>query len=81
MHSGDLGTSATCHQVIGMVAGIVCGNFAMPREFSVNNAEWTYMNGTQWSCGQSSTPPPLRNGGYCMQSTAGNHPYAYFTTY
>lgn len=73
-NSGALGTGATCHQVVGMVAGIVCGNFTAPRTFSVN--------GNTVSCnGSNITVPALRNGGYCMESTAGQTSSAYFTTY
>jgi hypothetical protein len=83
MHSGDLGTAATCHEVTGgAVAGIVCGNFAQPRELRVNDEVWTFQDGTNWGCGMMPpTPPPLRNGGYCFETTAGNNSFAYFLTY
>jgi hypothetical protein len=46
-----------------------------PRTFSVN--------GTIVSCsgGNWSSLPAKRNGGYCLQSSAGNYAWAYFTTW
>jgi hypothetical protein len=65
---------ATCHEIVGMVSGIVCGNFTAPRTLSVN--------GTAVNCsGGNLTPPALRAGGYCMETTAGQTSSAYFTTY
>lgn len=73
-NSGALGTMATCHEITGMVSGIVCGNFTAPRTLSVN--------GTAVTCaGGNINPPPLRAGGYCMETTAGQTSSAYFTTY
>lgn len=73
-NSGALGTSATCHSVTGMVAGIVCGNLTAPRTMSVN--------GNAANCsGSGFTPPALRNGGYCFETTAGQTSSAYFVTY
>jgi len=33
-------------------------------------------NGANWS-----SLPAKRNGGYCIQVTAGGYPYAYYTTW
>lgn len=73
--SGNLGTNATCHQTTATLNGGNCGNFVSPRSLSVN--------GTAMSCnnGNWSSLPPKVNGGYCVQTTAGNHPWAYFTTW
>jgi hypothetical protein len=74
VNSGPLGTGATCHEVVGTVAGVVCGNFLAPRTFSVN--------GTMVPCPSSITNlPTKKNGGYCMQTSPGNYSYAYFSTY
>jgi hypothetical protein len=73
--SGDLGTSATCHSVAGSTVSFLCGNFASPRTLTVNG-------GTPVDCsGASYTLPAARNGGWCMQASAGNQSYAYFSTY
>jgi hypothetical protein len=76
MNSGDLGTAATCDEVItSTVLHMVCGNFIAPRTFSVN--------GTPYDCvaGGTYTLPATRNGGYCMEAGPGNNAWAYFTTY
>jgi hypothetical protein len=41
------------------------------------------VNGTTMSCtgGNWSSLPAKLNGGYCIQTTAGDHPWAYFTTW
>jgi hypothetical protein len=75
MISGDLGTSATCHEVMGTGAGMNCGNFLAPRTFTIN--------GTSINCvmsGNYALPAP-RNGGYCMEASAGEYSYAYFRTF
>jgi hypothetical protein len=76
MNSGDLGTGATCQEVTGgALTSLVCGNFVSPRTFSVN--------GTAINCAAGGTfsLPAAKNGGYCMQASAGNQSYAYFTTF
>ncbi|MGC4065111.1 MAG: fibronectin type III domain-containing protein [Polyangiaceae bacterium] len=35
-NSGNLGTAATCHQTTANLQGLVCGNFASGRTFSIN---------------------------------------------
>ena len=74
-----LGTGATCNEVVGTVAGLVCGNFVSPRTFSVNGTSVDCVNK---GAGYSGAMPvsPVR-GGYCMQASAGDYPYAYFLTY
>lgn len=73
--SGNLGTSATCHETTAVLHGGNCGNFVSPRTLSVN--------GTTMSCSYSnwSTIPAARNGGYCIQTTGGNYAWAYFTAW
>ncbi|MFZ5893929.1 MAG: hypothetical protein ACOY0T_22900 [Myxococcota bacterium] len=73
--SGNLGTAATCHQTTGALNGGNCGNFVSPRTLSVNGTVMTCNNGN-WS-----SIPPKVNGGYCITTTAGNHPWAYFATW
>ena len=72
--SGNLGTAATCHQTVANLAGGNCGNFAAGRTFRVND---TLMTCT----GNWPALPPKRNGGYCFQATAGDFPWAFFTTW
>jgi len=72
--SGDLGTAATCDEVIGgNVAEVICGNFQPPRTFSVN--------GVEMDCSGAHFLPATRNGGWCMQASAGDFSYAYFATF
>jgi len=75
MNSGDLGTMATCHVVMGRQGSMVCGNFVSPRTFTVN--------GTSFNCasGAGGTLPAAVAGGWCFEAGAGNNSYAYFATY
>jgi hypothetical protein len=73
--SGNLGTGATCHETTANLSGGVCGNFASGRTLSVNGQARTCNSGN-WS-----SLPPKVNGGYCITTTAGNHPWAYFATW
>jgi hypothetical protein len=73
--SGNLGSGATCFETTASLNGGVCGNLSSGRTFTVNQ--------TTMSC-TANWPNPLpakRNGGYCIQTTAGNFPWAYFTTW
>ena len=73
--SGNLGNGATCYQTTASLNGGVCGNLASGRKLTVN--------GATMSC-TSNWPNPLpakRNGGYCIQTTAGDYPWAYFATW
>ena len=74
-NSGGLGTGATCHQVMGMGQGMNCGNFVAPRTFTIN--------GTTINCVMAGNYnlPAMRNGGYCMEASAGEYSYAYFSTF
>jgi len=72
--SGDLGTGTTCREVTQFVNGMWCGNFAAGKQLLIN--------GTAINCsgsGGNRTPPAPQNGGYCIQSTAGNHSYASYS--
>ncbi len=71
--SGNLGTGAVCAQTTSPIHGGNCGNFVSPRTLSVN--------GTQETCnsGNWSSVPATRNGGYCIQTTTGNQPWAFYT--
>jgi hypothetical protein len=72
--SNGLGTNATCHQTTAAVQGLECGNLVAPRQLTVN--------GQPFSCTGTGMPlPAALNGGYCIQTTAGNYSFAYFGTY
>lgn len=71
-NSGNLGTGAVCRETLQPVANGNCGNFAGGRQLLVNGVQ-KVCSGANWL-----TPPTPRNGGYCIQTTAGNHSYAYF---
>jgi hypothetical protein len=73
--SGNLGTGAVCYQTTSTMNGGNCGNFVSPRTLKVN--------GTTEPCtgGNWSSIPARRNGGYCIQTTSGNQPWAYFTAW
>ncbi|HET7542468.1 MAG TPA: hypothetical protein VFK05_21510 [Polyangiaceae bacterium] len=73
--SGNLGTGAVCYQTTSVVHGGNCGNFVSPRTLKVNGVTES-CNGGNWA----SIPAPV-NGGYCIQTTAGNQPWAYFTAW
>jgi hypothetical protein len=70
--ASNLGTGATCHETTSNLAGGLCGGFASSRTFSVN--------GTPVSC-SGIAYPPKRNGGYCLQASAGNEPWAWFSVW
>jgi hypothetical protein len=71
--SGPLGTGTICRQTTQALHGGNCGNFAPGRTLSVN--------GTVMPCNYQnwSSPPTPRNGGYCVTTTPGNYPWAFFT--
>jgi len=71
--SGPLGTGAVCRQTTTPVHGGNCGNFVSPRTLQVNGTPET-CNGQNWA----SVPAP-RNGGYCLQASAGNQSFAFAT--
>lgn len=71
--SGPLGTGAICRETTQPLAGGNCGNFAGGRTLSVN--------GTVMPCNNQNWPtlPAPRNGGYCVTTTPGNFPWAFYT--
>jgi len=73
--SGNIGTGAICYETTSALHGGNCGNFVSPRTLSVN--------GTTMPCNSGNWPtlPAARNGGYCVQTTAGNQPWAFFTNW
>jgi hypothetical protein len=73
--SGNLGLSALCYQTTSPIHGGNCGNFVSPRTLKIN--------GVTKSCtgGNWGSVPAAVNGGYCIQITAGNQPYSYFTAW
>lgn len=73
--SGNLGTGAVCYETTSTINGGNCGNFVSPRTLTVNGTTES-CNGGNWS-----SLPAKRNGGYCIQTTAGNQPWAYFTAW
>jgi len=73
--SGNIGTGAVCYQTTSVVHGGNCGNFVSPRTLKVNGTTEA-CNNQNWS-----SIPPARNGGYCIQTTAGNQPWAFITLF
>ncbi|HEY4187025.1 MAG TPA: hypothetical protein VGP07_18260 [Polyangia bacterium] len=73
--SGNIGTAAVCYQTTSVVHGGNCGNFVSPRTLKVN--------GTTEPCsgGNWASVPAAKNGGYCIQTTAGNQAFAFFTAF
>jgi hypothetical protein len=69
--SGNLGTGAICRETTANLSGGNCSNMSS-RTLTVNG---TAMNCTGW------TLPAKRNGGYCIQVTAGSPDYASFATW
>jgi hypothetical protein len=70
---GNLGSGAVCRETTQTVYGGNCGNFAPGRQLFVNGVPMSCNNGN-WS----SIPAP-RNGGYCIQATPGDYPWAFVT--
>jgi hypothetical protein len=73
--SGNLGTGAVCYQTTSTINSGNCGNLASPRALKVNGTTEA-CTGSNWT-----SVPAKRNGGYCIQTTAGNYSYAYFTAW
>jgi hypothetical protein len=73
--SGNIGTGAVCYQTTSTLHGGNCGNFVSPRVLKVN--------GTTEPCTGGNWPslPAKVNGGYCIQTTTGNQPWAFFTAF
>jgi hypothetical protein len=72
---GALGTGAICRETTQTVVDGNCGNFAAGRQLFLNGVEMP-CNVGNW--GASTVPPPL-NGGYCVQTTPGDFPWAFVT--
>lgn len=70
---GNLGTGAVCLETVQPLAGGNCGNFAAGRRL--------LLNGVEMPCNALTWPslPPSVNGGYCVQTTAGEHSWAFVT--
>jgi len=71
--SGGLGTGAGCYQVLGPINGGNCGNFTSPRALHVNGVA------EPCDAGNWTTIPAVRNGGTCIDVTAGGQSFAFFT--
>jgi beta-glucosidase len=71
-NSGNIGTSATCHETTVNLQSGGFGNFAAGRTFKVNDVLMS---------GGSLALPAKRNNGYCFQASAGDHAWAYFNTW
>jgi hypothetical protein len=69
--SGNLGTGATCHETTANLSSGNCSNIST-RTLTVNGAT---MSCNGWSL------PAKRNGGYCVQVTAGQPSYTSFATW
>jgi hypothetical protein len=67
--SGDLGTGTTCRQTTQEAVGINCSNFTGGKQLSINGVPMTCNNQNQL------LPTPV-DGGYCIQSTAGDYSWA-----
>jgi spore coat protein A, manganese oxidase len=73
--SGNLGAAATCHETTSEIQSGASSSFASPRVLTVNGRAMP-LNGT-WP----QPLPPQRNMGYCIQTTAGNQPFAAFSAF
>jgi hypothetical protein len=73
--SGNLGTAAVCYQTTSVVHGGNCNNFVSPRSLTINGTTEPCNNGN-WA-----SVPAAKNGGYCVQTTAGNQSFASFTAF
>ncbi len=72
--SGNLGTGAICRETTQPVADGNCGNLAGGRQLFVNGTPMACTGGN-WGA----SLPAARNGGYCVQTTEGNWPWAFYT--
>jgi hypothetical protein len=73
--SGPLGAGATCFETTSSLFQGASSGFVSPRQLTVNgrteplNGNWSY------------PLPPMRNEGYCIQTTAGNSATAAFSAW
>ena len=72
--SGSLGTGERCIEVPFSLASAACGSFANNRVLSINGIPMT-------CAGNSMTLPAMRNGGYCLQASAGQDAWAWVSTW
>lgn len=72
--SSNLGTGARCFETTASLTSGNCGGFAGSRTLSINGV-------TQSCDGQNWSLPAKRNGGYCIQVSAGEQAWAWFTTW
>ena len=72
--SGGLGVAASCFQFKGTLNGGNCGNFVSPRALRVDGVVEPCDTGGNWA-----SIPAARNGGHCVQVTAGDQSWAYLT--
>lgn len=70
----SLGTGARCYETTAPLASGGCGNFAASRTLAVNGAPMP-CTGANWAL------PAPRHGGYCIQASAGDMPWAWFTVW
>jgi len=73
--ASSIGEGTVCYETTSVIHGGNCGNFASPRILTVNGSSRA-CNFQNWA-----SVPSARNGGYCIQTTAGAHPYAYFSVW
>jgi subtilisin family serine protease len=73
--SGSLGTGASCRETTQPVTGGNCGNFSGGRQLLVNGVTMP-CNGSNWP-----SVPAAVNGGYCVQATAGQPAWSFFTLF
>jgi subtilisin family serine protease len=71
--SGNLGTGAGCFETSSPLHSGNCGNFTGARTMKLNGTQMT-CNNQNWS-----SVPGSRNGGFCIQTSAGNYPWSFFT--
>jgi hypothetical protein len=68
--AGELGTGTSCRQVNQVISGINCSNFVGGKQLFINGTAMTCNNQNQYTI-----PAPV-DGGYCVQSTAGDYRWA-----
>jgi subtilisin family serine protease len=73
--SGPIGTGAVCLQTRSIVHGGNCGNFVSPRTLRVNGVQEP-CNNLNWA-----TVPAAKDGGWCIQTTAGLQSWAFITAW
>lgn len=77
--SGDLGTGPTCHETTSEIVTGNCSEFAGGRQLLINGREMNCNDGNWVPEGEPL--PPQRHLGYCIETTAGDHPWASFSAW